>query len=507
VALDLLQKVITFCQENSLLTQKDRVMVGVSGGPDSLCLLHVMVALSRQLNLPPPIVAHFNHQLRGEDSQADANFVQELADRWQLPIVIKTKNVAGLASQRKQSLEETARQVRYAFLWQAALETGANKIAVGHNADDQVETILMHLLRGAGLIGLRGMTPEINLANLSLYPEDIPVAGNLTKLATPALIRPLLEIWRADIEAYCRENNLSPRQDVSNLDTTYFRNRLRHELLPYLETYNQNIRQVLQRTARVAAADIQILDDQLDKVWPVVVQHESPQRIEFNLQHWLNLPLSLKRSTLRRAIQTLYCHQRDINFDHIEGAIEILQKGQTGTKVTLPRGLLLNIGYQIFTIAPESILPPGPEFKGPGLLKDEIVTVNLPGMTHLPHTNWSLTSNLLSREQLSSHAIKHSSHWEIYLDAGMIGHQTILRSRQPGDRFYPLGMGGRSKKLKEFMIDEKIPANWRDHIPLLVSNGRILWVCGYRPDEQARIQDGTQQIAHFKFERTDSGQA
>ncbi len=496
----ILYKMTEFCKKNSLLTKKDNIVIGVSGGPDSLCLLHLFITLSQKFEFTL-IIAHLNHQLRGQDSQADADFVQETAARQQLPIFLETHNIAALATQRKQSIEETARQVRYAFLWRVAAEHGANKIAVGHNGDDQAETVLMHFLRGAGLAGLRGMLPKINIADLNLYPGDIP---NPALHPSPILIRPLLETSRSEIEAYCRDNELSPRQDFSNQDTAFYRNRLRHELIPYLETYNPNIRQVLQRAAKVITADTEVLTNQVDQAWRFVVKNdavietEKPDKIEFDLRQWLNLPLAIKRSTLRRAVQLMRRGLRDISFEHIEKAIDILEKGNTGAKATLPQGLILTIGYQTFTISSEDT---GQRFHGFGVPQlEQALELNLPGVTPLADTGWQLKATLLPRGSLSQSQIKQVDRWEVYLDADVVGKKAILRPRRPGDKFYPLGMAGHAKKVNEFMINEKIPANWRNHLPFLVSNDQILWVCGYRPDERASLRADTQHVLHLRFE-------
>jgi tRNA(Ile)-lysidine synthase len=491
------QKVAGFCQKQALIVKKDKVVIGVSGGPDSLCLLHLLVNLKPELELTIT-VAHLNHQLRNSDAQADENFVREIAARWQLPLWVETHNVAALATRRKQSLEEAGRQIRYAFLWRVAAEIGAEKIAVGHNADDQVETVLMHFLRGSGLAGLRGMLPAVNITALRLNPADIPAPA---PTPSPKLIRPLLEISRKEIEAYCREQNLSPRQDYSNQDITFFRNRLRHELIPQLETYNPNIRQVLQHTAGVVAADTEILNNHLDKAWQSVVKNESPEKIELELQNWLNLPLAMKRSTLRRAVQKLRRSLRDINFEHIETAVNIVEKGRTGTKATLPQGLMLTVGYNTFTITPEGISPYPQKLDIPHLAQDEVLPLNLPGVTSLPRTNWQLKAALLPKNNLNQQHISRVDPWEVYLDADEVGDAPVLRTRRPGDRFCPLGLGGHSKKVNEFMINEKIPANRRHSLPLLVADNRILWICGHRPDERARIRPTTRRVLHLKFQQ------
>lgn len=486
-ASSLVDRVGAFCASHSLLAAGDSVVIGVSGGPDSLALLHILRNLAPRLNLTL-IAAHLNHQLRGADADADAEFVQAVAQSWDIAAVIETQNVAALAAQRQLSIEEAARQVRYAFLWRLARQSGSAKIAVGHNADDQVETVLMHFLRGSGLLGLRGILPAINIAGLRLPSQDIPAAD---EAAAPLLIRPLLDTPRAEIDAYCRQHQLTPRQDQTNLDTSYFRNRLRHELIPYLETFNPNLRPVLRRTARVVTADAEFLQQQLQTVWPSLIQSESVAHLTFDLPAWQRLPLALQRSALRRAVEQLRRGLRDIGFDHIESAVELLAAGQTGTQVTLPQLLVLTIGYGSFTLASLDN-PPQPDIP----LIDCPLRLNVPGETQLPASRWRVVARLCP-PQANIHP---ADPWEAFLDASAVDQPLSLRPRQPGDLFCPLGMPGRHKKINEFMINEKIPAGWRNQIPLLVAGQRVLWVCGYRPDDQAKVRPDTKQILHIKFE-------
>jgi tRNA(Ile)-lysidine synthase len=416
-------------------------------------------------------------------------------------------------------------------------QVGARAIAVGHNADDQTETVLMHWLRGSGLAGLRGMLPATPMGDLRLpaprpagasqgglagRPGEIgdclppgPLAraragwrvgqgrsgipSPISGLQSLTLIRPLLDIPRADIEAYCARYNLQPRFDRSNLDTTYFRNRLRHELIPYLETYNVNIREVLRRSASVMAADYELLRQRLEVTWGQVVRAESDQEVTFDLAAWRALPLALKRSTLREAIHRLRRALRNIDFVHVENAVEILTDGETGAQATLPQGLMLTIGYDSFTVADQGyrMLPDLPLLLSTGHLP-----VAIPGRTQLPGTDWLLWVEILPRSALSDQALVAAQGWEVYLDSAGVGSACVLRPRRPGDRFCPLGMGGRSKRVNEFMINEKIPASWREHIPLLVNEeGRIVWVCGWRPDERACVTGSTQQVVWLRFER------
>jgi tRNA(Ile)-lysidine synthetase-like protein len=511
----MLNRVRRAIQRHHLLVPGETVVVGVSGGPDSLCLLHVLRELSPELSLSLH-VAHLNHHIRGEDADADAAFVAALAASWGLPATLGAADVPAFARAHKLAPEEAARRARYAFLARVAEQVGARTIAVAHNADDQTETVLMHWLRGSGLAGLRGMLPATQLEEMRLEIGSWKMEDGSWKLEAPSptssfqpptsnlksliLIRPLLDIPRADVEAYCAAHSLQPRFDRSNLDTTYYRNRLRHDLLPILETYNVNIRQVLRRSAAVIAADYDLLREQLEVAWKRVVRGESDQAVTFDLDDWRALPPSLQRSTLREAIHRLRRALRNIDFVHVENAVEILSGGLTGDQATLPQGLMLTIGYDSFTVAGEDYraLPDLPLLPG-----GELLPVALPGRTRLPGAAWTLHAELLPRAKVSDAALAAPRGWQARLDAAALGTSPVLRVRRPGDRFCPLGMGGRGKRVNEFMINEKIPAAWRDHVPLLTNaDGQIAWVCGWRPDERARVAAGTQRVAWLHFERS-----
>ena len=495
MSFSLIEKVFDYCIKTAILEKSDPILVGFSGGQDSLCLLHLLNRLAPRLNLRLT-VAHLNHQLRGSDSLADEQFVRELAHQWQVPLVVDSFPVSQFAAEHKLSLEDAARQLRYHFLGRVAAEIGANKIAVGHNADDQAETVLMHLLRGSGLTGLRGMLPLIEIGQLSLDPAIF------SKPFSPSLkiIRPLLDIPRAEIEAYCQTNELSPRYDTSNEDPHFYRNRVRHELLPYLESYNPNIRQVLQRTAKISAAEGELIAKHAADAWQRVVRQVATKQVIYDLNEWRQLPLGLKRALLRQGVQILRSQLRDLSFEHVETAIAVIDRGLTGTKVTLPHGLLLTVGYETLslTLADHNSLatPSGEPFLATGL----ILPILIPGKTTLPATNWQIKAEILGRQQIDETCLNQTCRWEAYLDADKVGPTAILRGRQTGDIFYPFGLGGHRKKLKAYMVDEKVPVKHRATLPLLVAKGQILWVCGYRLDERVCLTPATQRILHLKFE-------
>jgi tRNA(Ile)-lysidine synthase len=491
---DVLATVRQTIDRYSLLAGGGTVVVGVSGGPDSLCLLHILNRLRKDYGIELH-VAHLDHRIRGWESQEDAAFVARLAEEWGLPATIEARDVPRLARESKLAIEEAARQARYSFLAQVALAVGAKRIAVGHNADDQVETIVMHWLRGAGLAGLRGMLPLTELGEMRLeaaWPDHPPLDLQL--------IRPLLETPRVEIEAYCQEHGLKPRFDRSNLDTTYYRNRLRHELIPYLESFNPGIREVLRRSAQVISDDYEFLRAELERVWSTVVSSESGEAIAFDLNRWRALSTSLQRSILREAVHRLRRSLRNINWIHIENALWALRDKPAGTRVTLPQGLMLTIGYHDFTVANEGYVP---EVDWP-LLFVESLPVAVPGVTELPNSGWCLEATILGRGELGEDYLDNPNPWQTFLDYDKTGSELMLRQRRSGDRFQPLGLGGHEKSLHTFMIDHKIPRSLRDFVPIVASPRHIIWVAGWRIDERVKITASTKRILHLAF-RSDVG--
>ena len=485
----ILSKVRQVIDRYGLLAGGGTVVAGVSGGPDSLCLLHVLNRL-REVYGTELHVAHLDHRIRGVEAKEDAAFVARLTGEWGLPATVEARDAPQLARESKLAIEEAARQARYSFLAQVALAVGAKRIAVGHNADDQTETIVMHWLRGAGLAGLRGMLPQTDLGGMRLeaaWPDRPPLELQV--------IRPLLETSRAEIEVYCREHSLEPRFDRSNLDTTYYRNRLRHELIPYLESYNPNIREVVRRSAQVIGDDYNFLQAELERVWPEVVSSESEEAVAFDLVRWRALSTSQQRSTLREAIHRLRRSLRNINWIHIENALLALRAKPAGTQVTLPQGLMLSIGYHDFTVADEGYAP---QVDWP-LLFVESLSVAVPGVTELPDSGWCLEAAIIERGEFSEARLDNPNPWQAFLDYESTGPELALRQRGLGDRFQPLGLGGHGKSLHTFMIDHQIPRSLRGFVPIVASPRHIVWVAGWRIDERAKITAETERVLHLAF--------
>jgi tRNA(Ile)-lysidine synthase len=492
-----LQKNIeAYCLEHHLIDRGDTLVIGVSGGPDSVCLLAVFKAMAPAYKLRLH-VAHLNHGLRGQDADDDAAYVADLARQWQLPCTIQKEDVRAFAQQHKLNLEDAARHRRYHFLAQVARNTGATKIAVAHNANDQAETVLMHFLRGSGVSGLRGMRPSTPLTDLEgvdtdvTRPTDIPLS----------LIRPLLETPRALIEDYCRTHQLAPRLDASNRDPTLLRNKVRHQLLPLLETYNPNIYRALGKTAALMSADYEILQNELDRAWPTTLKSQTDNAVILDREAWQNLPLALQRGVLRQALQALRQNLSNIGFDHIDQAIKLLKKGQTGSQLDFPGAVNLTVAYHEIRLTTSDYRPPASD--QPRISPETIVPLDLPGATPLPGTDWVLHTTLVRRNDLLETSLKPADPWQAYFDAAKVGPKPILRSRRGGDKFYPLGMHGHSQRLKDFMINQKIPAAERAHIPLLVSEtGLVCWICGWRTDHLCRVTADTEQVLGVRFQKS-----
>ena len=312
----LTRKVLQAVKEHGLIRKFDRIVLGVSGGPDSIALLYCLLALKEEYRLSLRI-AHLNHMLRPKDSAKDAEFVRALAKKLGLACTIKKVNVKAL---KKGSLEETARKARLDFFLETAKRIKADKIALGHTLDDQAETVLMRLLRGSGLLGLSGILPK----------RDI---GGWT------VIRPLLGIKRKEIESFLKAKRIIPRLDASNLDESYFRNRIRHKLLPGLEKYNSNIKEVLAGSAENIALDYDYLCASSLKIFKRLVKINNGQIIRIPLDKFLRLHPAIRNMVFRYAYCRLKGDTRRLNFRHIRELNDLLLTRPQGSIVDLPSGI------------------------------------------------------------------------------------------------------------------------------------------------------------------------
>jgi len=485
--IELESRILDFIHKHNLISPGEMVVVGVSGGADSVCLLRVLARWQRELgtNLH---VAHLNHQLRGAESEADARYVANLAGRLGIPITIDKQDVAAYRSKMNCSLEEAARELRYSFLARVANDVGANRVAIGHTKDDQVETILMHILRGTGTSGLRGLAP----CSPMVYDK-----GGMLVRATPmslrakrsnlSVIRPLLDTTREETLNYCQEQQLEPRVDSSNLSLSFFRNRCRLELLPLLREYNPSIDQALLRLAEIARDDSSFVEQQALQSWNEVAKEED-DAVRLDKRKICALPIALQSQMIRLAIGKLAGDIRDIEAGHIEAIRSLLGK-PVGKRTSLPHGLICQGEYDEVVIATSaeqsqlaSLSCPFPPLNGEFSLK-------VPGETIL--SRWRVIASIMQERIAKGKFVAE-------FDLGQTGTELFVRQRQPGDRFQPLGMN-MPKKLQEFMVDAKIPLPWRERIPIVCSPDYPIWVVGWRIDDRVKVTKATREILRLEF--------
>ena len=482
--------------EHRLLPAKGIVVVAVSGGADSLCLLHILNRLCGPGKRYPDVqlqVAHLNHQLRGADSTRDAAAVEKIALDWQLPVTIGTVDVASFAIQEHHLLEEAARLARYRFLREVAQ---GNPIAVAHHLDDQVETLLLHWLRGGGLASMVGLQPR---------QQDI--------------VRPLLAIHHADTLDYCQQHQIVPVEDTSNNDTRFLRNRIRHQLLPDLEDINPGFRETLLRNAEVLQIDFAWINTQIDNYWPTIILNEQPNAIQLSILQLRKLPLSLQRHLLRRVTAQLCAGQSPLELRHY-ALLDQLQQRQTVSKA-----LTLHLPQHLHVIRLGDIL----SFNHiSGLASETKITtlgaeviLPVPGSAKLPGTPWIATAEWISEETMRQvqSALQHqdwSTVWHVlpptpysvYVDATMLSFEEqvatptslLVRTRQDGDRMQPLGMRN-EKKIKDILIDRHIPRDIRTQLPLFFAGTRCIWLGGIQIDHRVRLTRETRSILRLSIDK------
>ena len=456
------------------------VVVGVSGGADSLCLLGLLHDAGWNI-----VAAHLNHGLRPE-AQADADHARMMSEQLGVPFVLQFVGVAEYAKDHGLSIEEAARKCRYRFLFDTARSVDAQAVAVAHTADDQIETVLMHLIRGAGLSGLKGMTPSTILPE---FDDLLP------------LIRPILHLWRIDTEEYCRNTRLEFVVDASNTDQTYFRNRLRHSLIPELETYNPQVKRVIFNMALSLQDDYSILRDQTNRIWNDLLLDEGKGYVSFSFPALAAIPAGMQRNIYRRAMQQLRPGLRDINHDALDLAVgftqkesEITKKG-TSRKVDLVGGLYIYKENEKLYLAQYEADLPAAEW--PQVLAVGSVKI---GDTMLGN-GWQLILEEVVGEDLLEMAEENDDPYSAWIDGEKISDPLLIRPVADGDSFQPLGMNGQTVKLSDYFINRKLPKRSRGRWPLLISGDQIVWVMGLRLAHPFRVENSTRKALHLILKR------
>jgi tRNA(Ile)-lysidine synthase len=464
-----------------------RVVVAVSGGADSLCLAGTLLALRAQGAACAPgeiVVAHLDHGLRGADGREDAAWVATFAQERGVRFAGDRVDVAAIAKDERRSLEEAARHARYTFLRRVAAEVGAERVCVGHTRDDQAETVLLHLLRGAGLNGLAGMAP-----------------------LTGDIARPLLDLTHADTLAYCASRGWLPREDRTNDDLRFLRNRVRRELLPILEGYNPSLRETLARNAELIGADERYLDELTTALYTDGPVERSDATVYLPLSWLREQPLALRRRLMRLVIAELGSDAVGLEARHITQLDALLEGGRTGKGLNLPGDLWAVLDYDALTI---TRAPASPTASA----TTQRHTLSAPGRVEAPEIGWRVRAWLIETPpglealtvpdlpplvQSGTPADLGRAESRVYLDADVAGSDLLVRTWRPGDRFRPLGMA-QEKKLQDYFVDAKVPRALRDRIPLVLNRSHLLWVGGQRIDDRARLTPATQRVLALQIE-------
>lgn len=450
----MLEDVARFVRLHGLLHPHDRVLVAVSGGVDSMVLLHILCALQTEFQVGL-CVAHLDHSLRASSAE-DARFVAATAQRLDLHYVGGAKDVAAFARETRQSLEAAAREVRKSFLQTAALAEGCNVIALGHHKNDQAETFLLNLIRGAGPQGLVGMRPR-----------------------NGPYIRPLLACLRQDIEAYAARANVTFREDHSNRDVRFTRNRIRWQVLPRLEQLNPNLIETLGNTQAVLAYDHQYIQAQTQEALQRLVRKRTEQYVRLDRRQFCGLPRALCAAVVRLVFGQLVGNRRRLSFAHIQAALEHSKSGRFGTAVELPQGLTLRVTQEALHFHRQvDTVPPAP------------CTLSVPGVTQW--LGWSFSAKVDQRLPIDLNRCK-EGRLSVQLDWGTIEPPLVVRSRRAGDRIDPLGLAGR-KKIQDIFVDAKVPRDLRDGVPLIADQKGIVWVVGHCQSDRTKLTQSTQQV-------------
>lgn len=482
-------------ETHRMLEENDRWLLAVSGGTDSMAMLHVLCTLQDQLpQLKSLHVAHINHQLRGSESDADAAFVVEQARNLNCPVTCTSLNIPDQARTAGQSLETIARDQRYEALGHIACEHHCHKIALAHNADDQAETILHRILRGSGIRGLAGIPAVRTLPTSASKPVTI--------------VRPLLTSSRDLIEAYLNEQNIAHREDASNQSTQFTRNKIRLELLPQLkQDYNANLNETLIRLGQIAQWNNDFLDQQAKALFREVTVKQTFDSIVFNVDALDRYPEILQTQFFYEALNRLKVPLRNIGYQQLSDILDLLKNDNSvANKCQLPNKVQVTVKSNRLTISlskSNNTLP---------MENISVVQLNVPGKTNLtqnprflfytPNQSRPLsalqTDYCNDKRMLQLNALQKSPPSQELIDADRVVGKLTLRCRRAADRFSPLGAAG-EKKLGDFMTDAKVPLPQRDRIGLLCDEQGIVWVLGMRIAERVKITDKTQSALSLKM--------
>lgn len=449
-------------KKHKLIDRSDKIVIGVSGGHDSMTLLYVLEGLKEELDFEIA-VAHINHGIRGAEADADEDYVRGISKDLGLEFYSLKANMDEYAKEHKLTSEEAGREIRYDFFRQTLKKSGGNKIAVAHNKDDQAETLLMRFMRGTGIDGLRGM-----------------------EFKTRDIIRPILDVERSEIEKYCEDMSISPRIDKTNMMPIYGRNKVRLELIPYIEkTFNSNITNTLARTSEIMKVDSDFLMEYTEEKFMACLEEKGKAKIVLDIGKLDSLHKAVKTRVIRRAIEELITNLKGIEKKHIEDICKLINNQKTGKKINLTNNIIVTSSYENLIIEKN--------IKTQDLSFNHRLGINT--TTHIEVLASKIKSNVYPIEDVN---IDFNNKLVKCFDYDNIKSEIYVRNRKNGDRFSPIGMIG-SKKLKSFFIDEKIPKEERDKTPLILEGENIIWVVGHRISEDYKVTSNTSRVLVLEY--------
>ncbi|MBN2058333.1 MAG: tRNA lysidine(34) synthetase TilS [Candidatus Saganbacteria bacterium] len=453
------KKFLETISEYHMFEPGERVVVAVSGGADSTALLYLLAEYKQQLGLDLHI-AHLNHMIRKNDAELDVRFVQGLAQKLGLPLSVESFDVQSYAKEENIGLEDAARRVRYGFFERVANQVKASKIAVAHSADDNVETFLMRLLRGSGLKGLCGIPP---------------VRGRI--------VRPMISIWRRQIEDYVGALKLVPRRDYTNYESKYMRNRVRLKLIPQLKIYNINIKEIILQTILLLTEDREFVDGMAEEALADVYVSVGDNELRLDIEGILEWDYALQGHLLRKAIERVKGDLFDLTYKHIQEILDKLENTERW-ETHLPGGIYVRgNGLQLIVSREKPKASESLSF---------FYALSVPGELEIKEIGRTIRASEVEEfAPVNDNAVA-------LVDSAALGRNLIVRNRTDGDKFFPLGMRS-SKKLQDFFVDEKVPQEARDSVPIFESAGKIIWVGGLRLDERAKITKRTKKAVKLEL--------
>lgn len=458
----LLTKLKNVITEKGLLKKGEKVLVGVSGGVDSLALLDALHQLSHKEDWQV-FAAHLDHKFRGKESAEDAEYVQEFCRKRGIPCRAEARNVPQWIAENQANPQEAARQVRFSFFHEVAAQWAIPKLALAHHANDQAETILMRVLRGTGIEGIAG----------------IPVARQEGRLT---IIRPFLSFTKRELEKYCEQSGIIPRTDSSNFKRSYHRNFLRLEVIPWLEKeVNPSVQDALNQLGMIAREENDYLEQICREMLERIMKSKQENKIVIKGKLFLTSHLALQRRMIKLIFSYLVKEQGNLGFVHIDSILEWMRLGRNGTRLELPQGIDVRKEYDEVTFMTR---------KTQEVQADAYSYImEVPGRTYIKEIQAWLNANIMTGKQ---EFIQPESEQMAVFDLAQIQGELSIRSRQPGDRITPIGMEG-SKKVKDILIDQKIPRGMRDGVPIIADREGILWLPGIRRSNRALVTDDTKQ--------------